>query len=127
MKLLGIAGTITDIEEGQDRIWAKPIGSVLFDYIVQNGWTIDFIKPSLLHEGAKTSYREPNAVMPALQVCFLDNEKVEIDLDFANPIGGDVASLVVHAFEVGWHWIRRTKTNPVRMSKAIDKRFRENG
>jgi hypothetical protein len=123
LREIGLADAITDIQAGEDRIWAQPVGEMLWHRITERGWTRDPGDPGRLHTGAVSSYREPGAVMPAIQVCFLEDGRVEIDLDFAAPLGGDVASFVVHAIEVAWHWLRGTKTNQVRMAAALDKRF----
>ncbi|HWR49905.1 MAG TPA: hypothetical protein VN428_02290 [Bryobacteraceae bacterium] len=123
LRHLGLDNAIADIVPAEDRIWARPVGDALLDHIQAHRWTKDPGDPSALHSGAVSSYREPGAVMPALQVCWLVDGRVEIDLDFAAPLGGDLASFVVHGAEVLWHWLRRTKTNQFRMAKALDKRF----
>ena len=119
----GLESAITDIEEHADRIFARPDGQALWLYVRENRWTRDPVSPAKLHPGAVVSYREPGAVMPAMQVCWFLDGRVEIDLDFAAPLGGDLASLVVHGFEVAWNWIRLRKTNQKQMAKALDRRF----
>jgi hypothetical protein len=123
--ILHLFSCIEEREGKPDRVYAIPTCPFrqLREELRERGWTKDPGDPAVLHSGAIESWREGGAVMPALQICFLLGGAVEIDLDFAAPLGGDVASLVVHGAEVFWHWLWNTKTNPKRMAKALDRRF----
>jgi hypothetical protein len=128
LRQAGMSNWFFDIEERDgktDRIYATPLFTFrhMADEFRRLGWRKDPGNPSILHDGAVASFREPVAGKPALQVCLLCDGKVEIDLDFFNPWGGDVLSFVGHGIEVAWNWITRTKTNQVRMARALDKRF----
>lgn len=132
LRALGHAGlwlyieALTVIEEQKDRIIVRVSNPQTLIAALNGGaWTQDFISPSFWHPNGKTSYREPGAVIPSLQICFRTDGLVDIDLDFFNPWGGDVVSFVGHGIEVGWHWLTRTKTSPTRMARALDKRFGE--
>jgi hypothetical protein len=121
LSTLGLMPGVEIIEAREDRVIAQC--TPIFQTYVRSYFTRDPGKPTL-HPGAVESWREPGAVMPALQVCFLEGDRAEIDLDLAAPLGGDVASLVVHAAEVLWHWATRSKTDQVRIARMLDKRFK---
>ena len=112
--------------EAEDRIYAVPHFDA--ELLCGMGWTEDpKCVARKMHEGAVESYREPGAVMPALQITFLKDGKVDIDLDLAAPLGGDVASAVVHFCEVVWHKVSRTKSNQQRMAEWLNRRFPDDG
>jgi hypothetical protein len=120
---LGLLSCVVITAEADDRVYGIPVDGSLRRYVREAGWRKDPGDPSGLHDGALESWREPGAVIPALQVCFLKDGRVEIDLDIAAPLGGDVVSFVVHAAEIAWHWLTRSKTDQKRMAKLLDKRF----
>lgn len=120
---LGLSDAVVITAEEADRVYAVPVDGTIRRYVREAGWTKDPTDPSALHDGALESWREPGAVIPALQVCFLRDGRMEMDLDIAAPLGGDVVSFVVHAAEVARHWLSRTKTDQKRMARLLDKRF----
>jgi hypothetical protein len=127
LRYLGLLDAIEITSEAEDRIYARVVGGgALVRRVLDpaNPWTHDPSGCNKLHPGALESYREPGAVMPALQICFHPHGMVEIDLDLANPLGGDVVSAVVHAAEVFWHAIAGRKSNQQRIARMLDKRFK---
>jgi hypothetical protein len=107
-----------------DRVYGIPVDGTLRRYVEDRKWTEDpGESEKFSHDGALASYREPNAVIPSMQICFLCDGRVEIDMDIFNPFGGDGVSLIGHGLEYIWHKVTRTKTNPRRMARLLDKRF----
>ena len=120
----GLESAITDIEEHEANIFARPDGRrTLWLYVRENRWTRDPVSPAKLHPGAFVSYRERIAGKPALQVCWLRDGRVDIDLDFYNPWGGDLVSFIGHGAEVAWNLLRRAKTNQKQMARALGRRL----
>lgn len=122
LRCVGLADDVDLVAEAADRVFYRP-SPRLRGKLVTRGWTRDPVSPEMLHAGAEESWREPGAVMPALQICFLRGGLVEADLDFAAPLGGDVVSAVVHFGEFLWHTVTGTRTNQRRMARALDRRF----
>lgn len=111
-----------------DRVFGWPVESRLLDYVVKNGWDSDPSWAALMQHGTKTSFREPNGVRPAMQVCFhtnhVDGEPrlfVEIDFDYASPSGG-FTSFLTHASEVVSNTVARTKTDQSKIEAMLKKR-----
>ncbi len=122
LRHIGMLEHVTVLSESQDRVRARYAAEFLA-YVIEH-FDRDPGKPTL-HPGAWASYREPGAVMPALQVCFREDATADIDLDLAAPFGGDVASLVTHGTEVLWHWLSGRKSNQRRIARWLDRRFHD--
>ncbi len=110
-----------------DRIYGWSVGDKLRK--LTKYWTPDpGFASGFFHGAGSESFREPEAVMPAMQISFHPDpnsgaEFVEIDFDYAAPLGGDVASLAVHAWEVCYHWLSGRKTSQERIRKMLAGRF----
>ena len=71
--------------------------------------------------------------MPCMQICYHKSpsfqpdeegpEFVEIDFDFASPLGGDLASLLAHAWEVVWNFLSGSLTPQAKIERMLQKRF----
>lgn len=106
-----------------DRGWGWA-DAMLFNLIVAQGWDPSLRDVAEHEHGTKVSFREPNGVRPALQVCFhpfMDHYFVELDFDLASPWSG-IGGFLTHSWEVLTHWLTGSKTNQARISAMLDKR-----
>src|SRR5512146_2080824 len=83
LKEMGLAGYLDIYRADEDRVFARVLDPPAFRAVLK-GWEKDPGDCSRLHPGAFASYREPGAVMPALQVCLHTGGIAEIDLDLAS-------------------------------------------
>ena len=122
--------SVSITQEDEDRVWGWPPSDELRDFLVTNKWTKELSAITAKFHGDGESYREPGAVMPALQVVLHPAYEpwktweyfFEMDFDYANPLGGDLASLIVHLGEVLGHAITGGMTDQQKVSKLLDKR-----
>jgi hypothetical protein len=125
MAHLGLSSLVIITKEDQDRVWGWPKPE-LETYCKENGWYRDpHFAADAEHGDGTRSYREPDGVRPAMQMCFHPyppGEFVEIDYDYAAP-QADVESALIHLGEVVSHDITHGKTSQERIAQMLDRRF----
>jgi len=117
LRHVGLIDLVDIVVEAEDRVFCAP-SYELRGAMVERGWIRDPVAP-----GAYESWRESGAVVPCLRVCFLRSGVVDISLDFATPLGGSIASAMVHLCAFFWYLLTRAKSHQWRMKKALDRRF----
>ena len=86
-------------------------------------WTSELKSTAKMeHKGAVASFREKTS--PSLQITFLENGKIDIDLDFHGAKKGllGLPSLFLHLSEALHNWVTRKKTDEEKMRLALIRR-----
>ncbi len=129
LRHLGLADAVYITSEAQDRVYGWAADGRLIKHVVLHEWITDVKESTEYFHGSAITFREPAS--PSLQVVIhlVQGGRgpypyfVELDLDFYAPSWRRPWTLLLHGWEVLRNAITRKKTDPVKMARALDKRF----